>query len=685
MIPGLEELASSKLTHRAGDLFNPPGLTNFLGCVQSGLDPTGISSLTFPPIASGETLTGALFVDGRYFASAGRPVSFRWLPDRIERSAEWEGLLLTSTTLLPWGMTAAMVVLEVTNQTDGDREVDLRFGVQSSITNQKRTWGDALPPWEEDNEVVVDRDRGAVVFSSRHTAAASVQGTSPRADAIDGRSLYLRWSLKPKESRRVSFIAAVGESQSQAAATFDTLAAEPDAAMERSHAEWIKEIEAIFTPGNGRYSGSLPRLETDDETLRRIYHTAALGVAYFKRESPQSVVGKTYDTLMPRYWQSVTFLWDYSLSSLVHVLLDPAVMRGHLEHWMRSDIHKCFGTDWLTGGIVGTWYSVNDHAMTLMIDRYLRWSGEMSWLDRQVAGVGTVRDMLTEYARNWQSFQTPQGLADYGGIGNLLECVSTYVHEVASLNAANVWNLRTAAGIHEHGGDAAVAAALRAEAAALIEKVGNLYADGKGFWCARFPDGRLVPVRHCYDFLTILNLIDGDLTDAQKSEMANFFERELKTPLWMHALSPEDPDAITSVRPDHQWNGAYTAWPALSVTGLCRIGRHEMAFEWLKGLAGSANQGPFGQAHFVETVVPPDEGGAIKAPSDFPYINDWACSSNGAWANVILESVFGINAGMDGTLSANPNLEAFDAGARLVDLPYRGRLYTVDRTGIVEQ
>jgi hypothetical protein len=35
------------------------------------------------------------------------------------------------------------------------------------------------------------------------------------------------------------------------------------------------------------------------------------------------VIGRTFDTLMPRYWAGVTFLWDYYLSTRVHTLLEP--------------------------------------------------------------------------------------------------------------------------------------------------------------------------------------------------------------------------------------------------------------------------------------------------------------------------------------------------------------------------
>jgi hypothetical protein len=212
--------------------------------------------------------------------------------------------------------------------------------------------------------------------------------------------------------------------------------------------------------------------------------------------------------------------------------------------------------------------------------------------------------------------------------------------------------------------------------------VKGLYVDGAGYWNVRFPDGKLVEVRHCYDFFTVINTMADDLADSQKKEMFEFFMRELRTPAWMHALSPQDHDSMYSGRPDHQWNGAYTAWPAQSLTALFRIGQVDAAFEWMKGLAKSANQGPFGQAHFIESVVDPVDGGARKAPSDFPWINDWACSSNGAFVSVIIESIFGVNASMTKGITAEPAFGPFDKESRLTNLSYQGVMYDVDSNGI---
>jgi hypothetical protein len=684
-MPTVEDLRSAALVHRFNDTFNPPGLTNFLGAVQADVDLTGIRSLNFPPFACGDVVTAGLFVEGRYFPATGAPVTFTWYPDRIVREAEYRGLRMRSTTALPFGVMAVVVHLEIENTDGRPREVQLRLGVQGGVTKAVQAWDDPEPPREKDNDMAVDRDRRALTFTARNSPAATVEGTWPRPDSVEVTGFSFREVLAPGERWSVSYVKAVGESLADAAAVYDGLITRVPSILQDIRREWNEELAAIFTPDNGRYSGHLPVLETTDKDVLRLYWMGALGVAYFKRTSPYSVIGRTYDTLSPRYWQSVTFLWDYSLSSLVHALLDPDVMRVHLEHWMSTDIYKHFGTEWVTGGPVGQWYSVNDFAMVKMIRDYLRWTGDHQWLGKGVrslhGGEPPVVEYLEWYARSWFMFRTPSGLASYGGIGNLLECVSTYISEVASLNAANAFNLRFAAEVARMLGRPDKAHGYESEARQLVSDLQKLYAPGRGFWNARLTDGRMVPVRHCYDFVTVVNTIGEDLSPTQHAEMTSFFKRELRTPTWMHALSCEDIDAMSGVRPDHQWTGAYTAWPAQALSALYRMGESELAFEWMKGLVASTNQGPFGQAHFADSVIEPDGGGARKATPDLPYICDWACSAAGAWVNVVVESLFGVEASLADGLSATPQFADFDPAARLVGLRYQGADYEVTREG----
>ncbi|ADB50914.1 hypothetical protein [Conexibacter woesei] len=710
-IPTLDDLASDPMTHRFEDTFNPPGLTNFLGAAQVDHDLVAVRSVNFPPLGSGDTISGQLFLDGRFLRSLGVPITVVWRPDRVIRSARVGELEIETTTVCPPGETAVVVDVRVTNHGGEARELRLGLALASAVAQPAEPWLAPVPP-SDANRLDVDRARGAIVGSSPATGAACVQGfdaapalivpgaSAPADSGADGAAwrgeeihslsrLEAETRIEPGATWRIGYVQALAHAQEQALETFDRLAADVPGAVRAAEQLWARELTDAFTPGAGATSGSLPVLETSNDALRELYWAGVLGVLWFRRDSPDGVLGRSYDTLMPRYWQSTTFIWDYSLSSTVHALLDPQTMRRQLEHWIATDIHTHFGTEWLTGAPVGYWYSVNDFAMTRLVRDYVRFSGERDWLDRQIAtadgGARTVADHLGEWATAWRGLRGRHALADYGGTDNLLECVSSYVHEVASLNAMNVWCMRVAAELAAVRGDNGAAAELRVAADALVGDVQELYVAGSGHWAARQPGGELVSVAHAYDFNTVAMAIAGDLPDAQRDEMVAFFARELQSETWMRALSASDPDAAFSNRPDHQWNGAYTAWPADAAHALIRLGRDDLAAAWLPGLASSAHQGPFAQGHFVEGIVPAHaDRGAPKGPPQEPYLMDWACSSAGAFADLVIQGFFGVDVPFDGSAPrATPRLAAVDPDARLRGLVVAGRSYDVSTDGIV--
>ncbi|MCL5671498.1 MAG: hypothetical protein M1423_09445, partial [Acidobacteria bacterium] len=155
-----------------------------------------------------------------------------------------------------------------------------------------------------------------------------------------------------------------------------------------------------------------------------------------------------------------------------------------------------------------------------------------------------VIEHLVDHALYWKALVHDQrGLADYGRYYNLLEVVSTYTHQVAAVNAGNVYMMRFVGALLERRGDGNRAAELRLEAKQLAERVnGLLYVKGKGWWRCGQPDGSFKQVRHSYDLLTVLDTMFDDLSNDQKREMSRFFWAELHSPLWMHALSPFDVD-----------------------------------------------------------------------------------------------------------------------------------------------
>lgn len=685
-IPTVADLAADPVSHHYDDLVAPSGLTNLIGTVTVGHDLVGLSSVTFPPVSQGLAKTAALFVDGRVFESYGVPITHSWRPDRVVREARVDELDLETVTVCVPGEPAVAVDIRVRNTSGTRRRVRIGLALAARATRASGSWGDAESPNVHNTATVAD-PAGRLRFTDAGHTAVSVQGIDVAGTArvsavppspVDGFEVGIGGAgrggeveavldLAPGGTGRIGYVQAIAEHTEDADAVFARVAADVPGAIRAAEAFWNGQLSAAFTPGNSEFSGHLPVLETATDELRRLYWWGALGVLWFRREYPGSVLGRSYDTLMPNYWATTTFIWDYSLSSVVHALLDPAEMRGQLLHWIESDIHSHFGTSALTGAPVGRWYSVNDYAMTRMVADYVRYSGDAAFLEVVVAG-RSVLDHVVEWAQAWQGLRSAGELADYGEIDNLLECVSSYTHEVASLNAANVWNLRTAADLAELRGQSERAIALRRSADRLLPHVRGLYVEGSGHFAAGQPDGGRIPVKHCYDFNIVGTTIAGDLEPRVREEMVAFFRHDLQTENWMRALSPWDPDASFSVRPDHQWNGAYPAWPADAARALIALGAADVALPWLGGLARTANQGPPGQAHFVEEALAGIHGGARKAPPQLPYINDWACSSAGAWVALVIESVFGARATIAGGLEIDGCAERLDPDAVLSGL-----------------
>jgi len=692
-IPTPDEFRSAKMEARAGELFNPPGLSNFFGCLQTADDVLAIQHLTFAPYSMGEARLGVLAVNGCSLRASGLPVEYEWRPDRVTRRMRVGAIALESITVMGVREQSATVELRVTNTTSSPGPAHLRIqcgeGVIHSINNWKTPYSPrecpaiSTTPWEgtPPPETLVRNHReplpsgDGILHTSKTSVACAVQAASPAPDRVERAWLCFDWSLAAGETRALYFFAALGATPPDVLPLLDAWRRDPAAAIAAASADWTAEIEAVFTPGNTRYSGHLPLLETGDASLRALYLNAVIAAVYFKREHPLSAHGRVYTTLLPRYWIAISVINDWSLTALLLVMLDPECVRKQIELWLERDIYKIFGTEYVSGSNVGNWYSCNDYGMVRLITTWLRVTGRMDWLQTRAGGL-TIREHLVCMAGHWRELDCGHGLADYGDRNSLLEAVGSYEHEVASLNAANVWMLREVALLLEHLGDARDAAQLRAEAAALIPEIQKLYVKGGGYWHCRQPDGSLVPARHIWDFIHVLNFLHEDLPDWQVAEMVDFFERELMTPHWLAALSPLDEDAGFSLRPDHQWNGSYPAWVALAAAALVRTNRVELLRKWLPGLARTAAQGPLSQAHLVENFAPLSGGGARKAPTEWPYITDWTVICAGSFFDFIVGDVFGFNPGYDASAPAQSAPRPGLAGpqATLRNVPCRGKL-----------
>ncbi|MGI0134934.1 MAG: hypothetical protein ACREBW_08270, partial [Candidatus Micrarchaeaceae archaeon] len=320
----------------------------------------------------------------------------------------------------------------------------------------------------------------------------------------------------------------------------------------------------------------------------------------------------------------------------------------------------------------GVWYSANSVSVFEMIQTYLRVTGDFNFLNERV-GDETVFEHMKSLATNWrQLVMDHSSVADYGGAGDLLECVPTYIHGVASLNAANAGMMRALAELAEHRGDGSLAAQLRKEATRLADAVRGLYVPGEGVWKCLQPDGKYFIVRHVYDFAMTARWIPEDLTPSMRREMIRFAGRELITKYWIRALSLMDPAAPESDRPDHGPMGAYDAWPALMLKGMNKLGYRREAFEVLHHFEKVTHEGPFSQSH---ELLGRNYDAPVRVARRGGQTTNEVCGS--AFADVIIGSFFGFQPDLAGRHGlVDPGLPRGFEG-RLIGLRWGGKLYNI--------
>lgn len=676
-ICSVDRLGSTEIHAKWQDDFLRPPCVNDLGFFFVAPDPLGIRDLMIPPFAMGGENTALLYINRKHPPSEGATLGYTWFPDRVERRCVLDDLDILSVTRAALRRPAALLSLSVSNPGPRERDVEIAIKVAGRATHTRDGWDKGIlridhltghaESWRFHSGL------GAMVFASA-PEAFSVQGSRPKPDAVENKSLLYRTHLRPGDTWTLRFVVALGETEDSAATLFRSLIEGFNAACDEIRADWNDKIAAMFTPGNSRFSGHLPRLWTDDPELERLYYMGCVGGALcHRRDHPLSPLGPVYTTLVGDYWPTACFLWDMLISDGCWAMLDPVVLRKMIEAWIEIDLSKYLAVDSITGRGVGNWYAVNDSAIVHMAHTYLRQTGDLAWLDKAVAGK-TILDRLEHHALRWRELDTRgHGLADCGNGWNCGDGLATWTHETAGFNAMWVAAQRHVAALRELRGEAVAARSLRQNADALLKALLGLYVDGGGHWVAQQPDGARIPVRALYDFVAVGECIAGDLSDSVRGEMLDFFLAELKTEGWVRGLSAWDDDAVRSFRPDWAWTGSYGAFPAMSVTALRNLGCSEpWILEWLRRVARATWQGPIGQTHVVEAMGQLVKGGVKKSP-----IGGWSVNATAAFPAMVVEEVFGVRATLRDGLQRRDPLPGLEFTARLDNVPYQGKNYRV--------
>ena len=85
------------------------------------------------------------------------------------------------------------------------------------------------------------------------------------------------FSLRAGETKVLNYLNVIADDVAGAKSLYDQLARDPAAEIRRARDDWNAELAAVFTPGNDRYSGHMPTLETSDRDVLKLYHIGILG------------------------------------------------------------------------------------------------------------------------------------------------------------------------------------------------------------------------------------------------------------------------------------------------------------------------------------------------------------------------------------------------------------------------
>ena len=722
-VPTLEELTSDwqLFTAEGPDMprhgMGLPTANSLLGSVIGDVNVLAMRSLTLPPYTQGpfapvfrnQSRFGRLLLNG----DACDTSSYQWTPYSFRRRCKEvtteirlafnEHVVMSRGSFAAAGSNVTLELFpEVRKFGKANCTADQwEFPYDMQSTPPCWNWYAPRPRANESNDFVLlahDSHANLIVVADVHSSAIiavvlSAQSTPYSSVREDDGGVVYHWSPPPSSDPiLIEFVAVIGDRNEESsivrralniAATFST-------SFDRAILDRQTQFNNAFTPGNKYYSGHLPVLTVDspaDENISRIYYTSVISVLANERVGLPAVIcpgatpntaGRVFVTGGAENCTTNSFFWDQSYAATLLSLLDPEAFKCMIQLFYQQNIGghdptAGWGMDWQSGHAVGAWYAANDMALFKSAVYYVAVSGDFAFLNSTVDGV-RVLDQMFAFATYWQQLTSSNDtLADYGGAHNLLECVPSYIHKIASFNAANVWMMRVLARLYQSLGDSLRAKELLDHADKVAHAVQTLYVAPDGVWRALYPNGSSTVVRHVIDLVYVSEFMVHDLSPLQSQQMLQFASRELLTSHWMRAQSLLDPYANFSDRTDHGPYGAYDGWPALVVGTFARQGRLSDAEAFLRSTAFATTLGPYGQAHGVRPPLMPYK------PFEYTLFNALA---GGGFADAIITSIFGLQAGEASLLSPSkppilsPNSPRTIKGT-LRNVIWQGDQYTV--------
>lgn len=406
-------------------------------------------------------------------------------------------------------------------------------------------------------------------------------------------------------------------------------------------------------------ANKLPTIKTENSRLDEFYKRSILSVTESKWERDNVIVNPFWAAGQWLY----TIPWDLCFLSDMLTMMSPESMRETISLFFSEDELGCSNIGW-NGCAPGVFYIMQPFALKMMLDAYLRQTGDVEFLNKELSGK-TVLGWMKTWGDLLQSDFTSNGMIDIGNDPEALVEIRTdgYDNIVPVLNGHAVEYYKWLGFWCDEFNDSD--STKFNKLATDLEKRfhENLWNSDKRWFDNLYPNGGRKPV---YSNL-LFDLIGTDVLTAEErlGLLSHLNDNEFLGKYSIYSISRQDRVHWDRVDTDWGGGGSYTGVPMQLVHNLYKTGMGQLAWTILNRFTNYVDHFPYFSQNYRADEIFQDESSMAVA----------ICA--GAGVEAIVFGLFGLTPQIDGTLDIRPYFSYEVGNSRLNDYQFRGHSYDI--------
>ena len=403
----------------------------------------------------------------------------------------------------------------------------------------------------------------------------------------------------------------------------------------------------------------LPTIKTENKRLDELYKRSILTVVESKWERENFIANPFWAAGQWLY----TIPWDLCFLSDMITMMSPESMRETISLFFSEDELGCSNIGW-DGCAPGVFYIMQPFALKIMIEAYLRQTGDIEFLNKDLSG-RTILGWMKIWGDILQKDFTTNGMIDIGNDPEALVEIRTdgYDNIVPVLNGHAVeyfkWLGLWCGEFNDP--DSTKFNKLAADLEKRFHE--NLWNSEKRWFDNIYPNGGRKPV---YSNL-LFDLIGTDVLTGEErlGLLSHLNDNEFLGRYNIYSISRQDRVHWDRVDTDWGGGGSYTGVPMQLVRNLYQTGMGELAWTILNRFTKYIDHFPYISQNLRADEIFQDESSMAMA----------ICA--GAGVEAIVFGLFGLNPQIDGTLDIRPYYSYEVGKSSLNDYQFRGHSYDV--------